>query len=240
MYVESGTNCFAKANKDFEFSSWVQNLPHNSTITLNTTEISDSPWNSFLRLIDREPNDPSVTFDVNAYGSYTAHFKPLPPAVPAEYWIPLYGVIVSSIVGWSIPSIVGWVRAKRQGGKAYHYYKRINYLNSNSRLEENEITDLYKLERDITYGYTKGKINEQHYSNLKSEISVLYEEIYKKKIDSLTGNEIRLNKLREDEDAYAKGKISEQHYKLLIGKISDNKSKQGSADKLPSAQGASK
>ncbi len=71
--------------------------------SLNTTAISDSPWNSFLRLIGRGPNDPSAAFDVNEYGSFTAKFKPLPPALPAEYWIPLYGIIVSSVVGWSIP-----------------------------------------------------------------------------------------------------------------------------------------
>jgi hypothetical protein len=46
LYVESGTECYAKANKNFEFSSWVHNLGHNSTITLNTTAFSDSPWDS--------------------------------------------------------------------------------------------------------------------------------------------------------------------------------------------------
>ncbi len=33
--------------------------------------------------------------------------------------------------------------------------------------------------------YSKGKINEKHYESLRNEISTLYEEIFRKKIDSL-------------------------------------------------------
>ena len=49
LYVASGTKCIARPGKDFEFSSWVENLNRNSTITLNQSAISDSPWNSFFR-----------------------------------------------------------------------------------------------------------------------------------------------------------------------------------------------
>jgi uncharacterized membrane protein len=72
----------------------------------------------------------------------------------------------------------------------------------------------------------KRKISEEHYTNLKSEISVVYEEIYKK-IDSLNGkdsNGIILDKVKDTiKDAYAKGRISEQHYQLLNEKICDSK-----------------
>ena len=95
LYVEAGTKCIATPNKDFEFSSWIENLGHNSTITLSSSSISDSPLNSFLRFLNIKQNDTSATFVVGRYGSFTANFRHSPPAIPAEYWIPLYGVIVS-------------------------------------------------------------------------------------------------------------------------------------------------
>ena len=89
----------------------------------------------------------------------------------------------------------------------------------------------------ITYTYTKGKISEQHYVDLKNEISVLYEDIYKKRIDSLNGDGVSMDKIKEDiEDAYAKGKITDQHYNLLIARISAIKNERASADKLSSSQ----
>jgi hypothetical protein len=76
----------------------------------------------------------------------------------------------------------------------------------------------------------KGKINQQHYANLVNNISMLYEEVFKKEIDSLnslTNNEDKmqlLNKLHSDiEDAYSKEKLTEKHYNLLKEKISDYK-----------------
>jgi hypothetical protein len=62
---------------------------------------------------------------------------------------------------------------------------------------------------------------------LKSEISILYEEIYNKKIDSLNSmsdennrKKIMLNNVKNEiMDAYAKGKITESHYNLLNEKI---------------------
>jgi hypothetical protein len=60
---------------------------------------------------------------------------------------------------------------------------------------------------------------------LKSEISILYEEIYRKRIDWLNGKQDRHNskllyQIKHDiEDAFAKGKISDEHYNLLNKKI---------------------
>ena len=52
--------------------------------------------------------------------------------------------------------------------------------------------------------HSKGKINEIHYNSLKNEISILYEEIFKKRIESLNNqsdiihSKGLLNKLRQD------------------------------------------
>jgi hypothetical protein len=52
--------------------------------------------NSLCSTLGMKPNDTSATFDVNRFGSFTANFKAIPPP---EYLIPLYGIIVSTVVG---------------------------------------------------------------------------------------------------------------------------------------------
>jgi YVTN family beta-propeller protein len=241
FYLFSGTTCTATPNQGFEFSSWVENLKHNSTRTIKASQISYSPLNPLLNTFGKIPNDTESTINTQ-FGSFTANFKALPPPIPPAYWIPLYGVILSSIVGWSIPSIIGWIKAKRQGGKLHQYYKRINSLYDNGILDENDAEPLDTLKTAIKDAYTKGKISDLQYNNLKNEISILYEKIYKNKIDSLSGksdssNGILLEKIKNDvTDAYAEEKISEQHYNLLNAKICDFKNNQEHIGKLSSFQ----
>ncbi len=87
---------------------------------------------------------------------------------------------------------------------------------------------LYNLRKSIENAYLKGKMNPQHYTNLVNNISMLYQEVFRKEIyslSSLTNNEDKmklLNKINSDiEDAYSKEKINEKHYNLLKEKISD-------------------
>jgi YVTN family beta-propeller protein len=226
IFIDYGNGCKAEANNGFQFSSWSENLGHNSTKTIQISNIPTSPFSSLLNTMGFKSNDNS-TLEVLKYGNYTANFKAIPPPIPPEYWIPLYGVIVSSIVGWSIPSIVGWIKAKKQQRRVKSRHLCIKSLYDDNRLDEKDIADLNGLNTDIMGDYVKGKISEQHYDNLKNEISILYEQIYNNKIDSLNtdhDNGIALDKVKDDiKDAYAKGKISEQHYKLLNEKISDSK-----------------
>jgi YVTN family beta-propeller protein len=223
--MESYTQCTAEANNGFQFSSWTENLGHNSIKTISTATLSNSPINSFLSALGFPPKDNAAIFNVTQFGNFSANFKEVPPPIPPEYWIPLYGVIVSSIVGWSIPSIIGWIRSRKQGRIVHQYHKRIGYLYNDGKLDENDIEPLDKLKTDITDAYAKGKISEQQYGNLKNEISILYEEIYNKMITTLSDKSNKengrlLNNLKNDiTDAYAKGKISEQHYTLLNKKI---------------------
>jgi uncharacterized membrane protein len=231
LYIPSGTKCIAEPNKGFEFSSWIENLNHNSTIPLNTPSISNSPLNSFLSTLGMKPNDTSATFDITRYGTFTANFKAIPPPIPPEYWIPLYGIIVSSIVGWSIPSIIGWIKSKRQVRRVNQYHKKIYLLYvDDNKLDENDIKTLNTLKINIKNAYAKGKISDLQYSDLKNEISIFYEEAYKNRIDSLNGKVDRekdmklLDALKDDITyAYAKGKITEQHYNLLKEKIPNYK-----------------
>jgi hypothetical protein len=69
-------------------------------------------------------------------------------------------------------------------------------------------------------------MNENQYENLRNEVSILYEKIYRKSIDSINSSsdkntkEKRLDEIREKIGyAYSEGKISELHYNFLNKKI---------------------
>jgi Txe/YoeB family toxin of Txe-Axe toxin-antitoxin module len=103
----------------------------------------------------------------------------------------------------------------------------MKFLSKDGKLDQYDIELLDKLKGDITDAYARGKITDQHYNILKEEISLLYEEIYKKSIDSANNvfDRIKkiplLEKLKGDiTDAYARGKITDQHYNLLKENIS--------------------
>jgi YVTN family beta-propeller protein len=215
LYVNSGTKCIAKPNKGFEFSSWGETFDDNSTRTINAS--SGSPFTALLDTLNLKPDDPAANLIVNRFGNFTAYFRALPPAIPSEYWIPLYGIIVSTVVGWSIPSIISSHRSKKQIKRLNSYHQEMNSLYDDGKLDESDFNRLDILNHNISDAYSEGKINNEQYMNLRKEISILYEEIYKKRIESTHD----LSRLREDiADAYSKDKISEIHYKLLNERIS--------------------
>jgi len=225
FYVDSRTQCLAQPNKGFQFNSWIENLESNSSRTINASIPTDSLVDWIKSALGFGSKQTSGILTVTKFGSFTANFETLPPAIPSEYFIPLYGVIVSSIVGWSIPSIVGWVKTKKMIRTTNTYHKRISSFYEDNKLDYNDIAPLNKIKTDMSDAYAKGKISDAHYQNLKNEISVLYEEILKKRIDSFNGRNNTddgrlLDQIKYDiEDTYAKGKISDAHYKLLNKKI---------------------
>ncbi|MFZ0223739.1 MAG: hypothetical protein WAM42_18810, partial [Candidatus Nitrosopolaris sp.] len=228
LYVGLETQCTALPNKGFEFANWVENSGHNSTKMINVSTVSDSPLNSFLDIFGLKPNDPAATLYVTQFGIFTAHFKALPLPIPPTYWIPLYGVIVSSIVGWSIPTIIGAIRSKKQARSLGRYQNEIDSLYDDSKLDKNIIKELDDLSTKIKYSHIKGKISNQQYEDLKDETSIVYEEILGHKIDSLKkgivdiDNEKMLDDIKNEiTEVYAKGRITETHYNLLNKKISD-------------------
>jgi YVTN family beta-propeller protein len=228
LYIGLETQCTALPNKGFEFTSWVEDSGDNSTKIINVSTVSDSPLNSFLDIFGLKPNDPSATLYVTKTGTFTANFKALLPPIPAAYWIPLYGVIVSSIVGWSIPTIIGAIKSKKQGQSLGRYQNEIESLFDASKSDKNISSRLDDLSTNIKYSHIRGKISNQQYEDLKNETSILYEEILERKIDSLnkgivdTDNEKILHDIKNDiTEVYAKGKITETHYNLLNKKISD-------------------
>ena len=107
-----------------------------------------------------------------------------------------------------------------------------NSLNNNQSNKKTTEKKLAEIRNEIEYTYSEGKLNEIQYRNLVNNISILYQEIFKKEIDSLNSlanniDKIKvLNKLHYDiEDAYSKEKITEKHYNLLKEKISELENK---------------
>jgi YVTN family beta-propeller protein len=237
-YVYSGAECTAKPNEGFEFASWEENLVGNSTQPINASR-SASPWDSFVLTIGApfgyKPDRPEATLNVTKFGNFTANFKELPPPVPPEFWLQSYVLVGTVIAGLSIPSIVGWIKSKRDAKKLNYYHKQITSLYGDGKLDEDDIKPLDQLRRNVIDAYSQGKISEKHYESLRNEISILYEEIFRKKIDLLDNNNPSNNKATQEqlseirnevENAYSKGKISETHYDLLNKAISNLESKE--------------
>ena len=107
------------------------------------------------------------------------------------------------------------------------FKKEIDSLNDGKN-KNIDGSNLYDLRKRIEDAYFKGKDESIALYNLVNNISMLYQEVFKKEIDSLNGltnNEDKmqlLNNLHSDiEDAYSKEKVTEKHYNLLKEKISD-------------------
>jgi YVTN family beta-propeller protein len=234
LYVSAGTKCIAKPSKGFEFSSWGETLEGNSTRTINETSGSP-PWSALLDIFNIKSNDPASSLTGNRFGNFTSHFRALPPAIPSEYLIPVYGIIISTVVGFSIPSIITWLISKKQTARLNLYHQEMTDLASlydDGKLDENDIDHLDRINKNIINAYSQGKINNEQHSNLKNEISVIYQEIFKKRVNSFNHSGKKdadreiIKKIEEDiKDAYSKGKISELHYNLLNEKVTKMTSK---------------
>jgi YVTN family beta-propeller protein len=105
------------------------------------------------------------------------------------------------------------------------FTKEIDSLNNLS--ENDKVKRLSTIIDDLEDMHAKGKINNDYYTNLKKETSILYQEILRKRIgylNSLPENDkvTLLLEIKEDiSDAYSKEKISELHYTLLEKKLSN-------------------
>jgi DNA-binding beta-propeller fold protein YncE len=230
LYEEPGKNCIAKPNDGYEFVGWNENIDSNSTRPLrpcieNSNSFFDSVAIPIQKTLNIYNNTAETSFCITQYGKFTASFKELPAPLPTAYWIPLYGLIVSTILGASIPSIIGWAKIKGDIKKSNLHHNKIKSLYDEGRRDENDFESLDKLKNEISDSYLKGKINEFHFSKLNHEISILYQEIFMRKIDILDNKEIdlqlKLKLVKDIKDAYSKGKLTELHYNMLINKISE-------------------
>jgi YVTN family beta-propeller protein len=218
VYVRFGTKCIAQANKGFVFSSWTENLGHMSSQTVNISSTdSGSLFNTLINPF-LDIRDSGAVFTVKQHGKFTANFQE--PPVPPEYWASLFTVVATALVGsLLIPASVGWFKSKRQTSRLNSYHRDITDLYNDGKLDERDTVKLNTLNNKLINAYSGGKVNNEQYTNLKNEISILYEEIYNKKIESLIykdSNGTLLDEVKNDiKDAYAKGKISELYFIMI-------------------------
>ena len=106
------------------------------------------------------------------------------------------------------------------------FKEKLNSLDSLSQNDKEKQLNNTKKNKDT---YVKGKINSEQFTELKKEISIQYEEIYKKRMDSLNDlceeeKEKQISQIQDEiEEAYSKEKITELHYNLLQKKLSNFK-----------------
>ena len=120
------------------------------------------------------------------------------------------------------------------------YRRKIGSINESLDIDLNQETNMNKIYADISDAYSTGMISKEHYTSLKNEISIAYQELYTKRIDSLkeshnrdVNREVLMDRTKEEiTNAYSKGKISELHYDLLNEKISKVTSKDDNRDSV--------
>jgi hypothetical protein len=89
------------------------------------------------------------------------------------------------------------------------------------------LTRLSAIINDLEEMHAEGKINNERYAKLKKDTAILYQELFRRRIDSSNtlqenDNGKLLDEIKEDiSDAYSKDKISELHYTLLEKKLSN-------------------
>jgi hypothetical protein len=128
-----------------------------------------------------EPNNGNVNLDMGTYvafanatatiykGNLTATKELIvegrPPSVPQEIWFSLFGIVV----GFLIPSGLGWINGYRQRRNLSRYRQKID--NASNIGDPAERTNTLKgLERDITEKLEKDRISESHFEILKKRI----------------------------------------------------------------------
>ncbi|HEU5120420.1 MAG TPA: YncE family protein, partial [Candidatus Nitrosocosmicus sp.] len=237
FYLDSGSNCKAIPNKGYEFLSWEENIDLNATQIINTSKPATA-IETFLDLLNLKSEEAEATLKVSTFGSFTANFKELPPPLPPEYLATLFGFVITTGLGvWLIPSLVRWIRAKSDIKKSNYYHQRMKSLYNDGKLDENDLANLDNLRIDLTDSYSKGKVNEKHYERLNSEISIMYEKIFRKRIVNLKDSndninvKEQLNKLKEEiEVSHSEQKITETQFNLLNKKISDLEDRDASSE----------
>jgi hypothetical protein len=116
------------------------------------------------------------------------------------------------------------------------FRNRIKGLPKNNPSNKKALEEqLAQIKTELEYTYSEGKISEIQYVNLKDEISILYDKIFRKRIDDSLNDgsqkETMVKQFKEIGDeleyAYSEGKISQKHYDLLNKAILKLDNKEG-------------
>ena len=230
--MSNDENCEAKSNEGFAFSNWVENFGKNSTKIISSVSKKDSwyaPFENLIRYVADKfkietSTDAASAFTISHNGNFTANFEKIPPPLPPEYWTTLTTFVLTTIVGaYFIPSFIGFMRTRSKVSKQNNFHKEIQSIYDDGKLDNNDIDKLDNLKTKITDSFSAGKISVEQYDNLNNQISISYDEIFNKKINSIEDDKEFSEKLKPIEEeitkAYSKKKLLELQYKLLKEKI---------------------
>ena len=105
-YVDSGTQCTAKPFDGFNFVSWERkDLKDNST-HLKSQAPPVSGWFPLWRSQGFFASDkPPENLVITEFGTFTANFREVPPAVPPEFWLQTYVLVAGVVVGFSYQAL---------------------------------------------------------------------------------------------------------------------------------------
>jgi YVTN family beta-propeller protein len=223
LYVTSGAKCVAKPTTGFEFSSWSQNLPRNTNITVSAAKPSDWLRYPLTSLNEAFTDDPGATLTVNRFGNFTAYFKALPSPLPPEFTASLITTIVAALAGsLLIPVALSSYKSKKQISILNAFRMDMVTINKDG-LDEKDISKLNILNQVISDFYAAGKITNEQYTNLKNEVYLAFQEIFKKRIEAIKEQDLEaINKTRNDIiDAYNNGKLGSEYYTDLKNEISN-------------------
>ncbi len=212
FYLYAGSECVAKPNTGYEFISWQENLGNNSTQMLQVSPPL-SAMETVFNFLRPNHDKPEAILNITKFGSFTANFNELPPAIPPEYIATLFAVVISAFIGsWLTPTLVDWRKTRNQGKKLIYYHNEIKSINSDNRFDKSDIEDLDYLREKITDNYTRGKITKDQYDKLLDEFSVKYREVFNNEINFLgdqfsTNYDSKLIEIKNSlEDTFAQGR----------------------------------
>jgi YVTN family beta-propeller protein len=160
VWIRSGAQCKAEANNGFVFSSWSEDLGHNSSKTITTSPVSDS-WTSLLNAIGLLQDN--STFTISEYGNFIANFREAPSPIPPAYLLAIFGFILSVIV----PSILRWISGYNQRRSLYKYLQDEIDFNRDNLDQDTRRKKIMEL-------YTEGKISASQRKMLEERISQHY------------------------------------------------------------------
>ncbi len=104
-------------------------------------------------------------FDAGKFGNLTANFESRPSVdliIPFETWVQIVLIIITAIVEWLIPGIVGFLNKLRQKNKVIAYMQSINEVQAESSIE--------LLREKISTDYAKGTLDSTNYDILNKRI----------------------------------------------------------------------
>jgi hypothetical protein len=110
FYIGAGTQCIAEPNKGFQFSSWIEQLRLKSSRTINASTVSRNPLiDSFLGIFGIHQKDNAANFTVTQFGNFTANLKEIPPPIPPEYLLTLFGIMLGTFITSLFRWVNGWL-----------------------------------------------------------------------------------------------------------------------------------